>query len=539
MPWWIAVPAAGLGGFLFDLANPDVSIWPLVFPSIFLMLAAWWQQRLGVALLAGLAAGAAFWMPHISWLTLYLGPIPWLALSAVMLLWIGVQGVATALVTRGLRALWGEERRHRLLLLTTQILVVTGVWILREGVQGSWPYGGFAWGRVAHVFADSPMGSLVSWVGFAGLSGVIVLCVAAFVGVAFTIKRSKPPAISLRLLIPAASAIVILTFSALVPTAALQLNGTLRVAAIQGNSKSGIFDDRESGDVFADHVRVTEDFLDEIERSHERVDLIVWPENAGEFGLDTNPLRGREVALLSQRADAQIVVGTVLENTDGTYTNSSIVWGPQGQQDPTDTSRYDKRFPVPFAEYMPNRAFFHALVPDLVDLVQLEYIPGTTSPVLPVNTNVGSVLAGIAICFDIIFDDQAVRMVGDGAEIILAQSNNADFGRTDENVQQLQIARLRSIETGRAVVNISTVGTSAIIAPDGTNLATIPAFTEGAVVTDVPLVSGTTPALRFGMLISGFWMVVGGAGLVAGTYGLWRTRPISSSRTRRASHVGV
>ncbi|QNN63846.1 apolipoprotein N-acyltransferase [Leucobacter denitrificans] len=521
MPWWIAVPLAALGGWCFDLANPDTSVWPLVFPSVLLILAAWWQQRPGVAMLAGLAAGSAFWLPHISWLTLYLGPIPWLALSTVMVAWFVLQGLCTAWATRGIRTLpW--FRRRPTWLLVAQALTVAGVWVLREGVQGVWPYGGFPWGRVAHVLAESPLSALVSWVGFAGLSAVIVVVCAAVVGGSISVFPCTSSA--WRAFIPAGVAVAILAAATLIPVASLPNHESLRVAAIQGNSKSGIFDDRENGDVFADHVRATEELLDALEVDNEHVDVIVWPENAGEFALTDNPLRGREVALLSKRADAQIVIGTVLADPDGSYTNSSVVWGPTGQQQPKETSRYDKRFPVPFAEYMPNRDFFHALVPDLVDLVQLEYRTGTTPTVMPVDTQFGDVLAGIAICFDIIFDEQAENMVQEGAELILAQSNNADFGRTDENVQQLQIARLRAIETGRAVVNISTVGTSAIIAPDGHDIATIPAFIEGAVVADVPLVSGSTPALRYGATISLVWMLIGGAGLLAGGVGLFRLR---------------
>ncbi len=521
LPWWIAVPLAALGGWCFDLSNPDTSVWPLVFPGVLFILAGWWQQKLGVAMLAGLAAGAAFWLPHISWLTLYLGPIPWLALSTVMIAWFVVQGLTTAWVTRGLReSRWLRQRP--VFLLVTQALTATGVWVLREGVQGTWPYGGFPWGRLAHVLADSPFASLVSWLGFAGLSAVVVVVCSAVVGGSFSVLQSQSAA--WRNLIPGVVAVTVLLAATLIPVASLPSHETLRVAAVQGNSKSGIFDDRENGDVFADHVRATEELLDTLEAEHERVDMIVWPENAGEFALTDNPLRGREIALLSQRANAQIVIGTVLADPDGSYTNSSVVWGPNGQQQPKAASRYDKRFPVPFAEYMPNRDFFHALVPELVDLVQLEYRTGTTPTVMPVDTRLGDVRSGIAICFDIIFDEQAEHMVRDGAELILAQSNNADFGRTDESVQQLQIARLRALETGRAVVNISTVGTSAIIAPDGRDLATIPSFTAGAIVADVPLVTGSTPAMRYGAAISLVWMLIGGAGLFAAGASLLRLR---------------
>ena len=71
----------------------------------------------------------------------------------------------------------------------------------------------------------------------------------------------------------------------------------------------------------------------------------------------------------------------------------------------------------------------------------------------------------------------------DGAEVYMFQTNNADFRGTDENLQQLAFARMRAIETGRAVVNLSTVGTSQVIAPDGTTIDGLPAGEAGHLLT--------------------------------------------------------
>ncbi len=81
------------------------------------------------------------------------------------------------------------------------------------------------------------------------------------------------------------------------------------------------------------------------------------------------------------------------------------------------------------------------------------------------------------------------------------QTNNADFRDTDENLQQLAFARMRAIETGRSVVNLSTVGTSQVIAPDGTTIDGLPAGEAGHMLTDVPLRTGLTPAV-----IAGAWV---------------------------------
>lgn len=516
--WWFAVPAALLGGIFLDIASPSVEWWPAGILGAALVIASVWQQRAVAGLLLGMVAGASFWLPHISWLTLYLGPVPWLGLAVVMIFWFALFGLLAAVATRGLAGL----RVPKWVILFAQSFTVAGLWVAREQVQSTWPYGGFAWGRLAHTQADGPLVALVSWLGFAGLSGLLALLSALLVAALLNAGR---PVARLAVALGTVGSVVLLSF---VPTAALEQQGSLRIAAVQGNSKSGIFDDRENGDVIRDHIETTASLIEELNRSGETIDLIVWPENSGEFQLPEQTYRALELQRLSRAAGAPILVGTILQDADGTYTNSSLVFDADG-----DTGlRYDKRRPVPFAEYMPNRAFFRSLAPELVDLVQLDYRFGQRSTVLPIETGAGEVDAGIAICFDIIFDDHAVAMIQDGAQVILAQTNNADFGRTDESAQQLQIARLRAVETGRALVNISTVGTSAVVLPDGSLSSTLTPFTAGVMVEEIPLIHGATPAIQFGSAIAAIWMTVGALGCAIGLIVRFRTRSLVSTSTR-------
>ena len=78
------------------------------------------------------------------------------------------------------------------------------------------------------------------------------------------------------------------------------------------------------------------------------------------------------------------------------------------------------------------------------------------------------------------------------------ETNNADFGRTDESFQQAALARLRAIETGRAVVNISTVGLSVVYLPNGQIVDQVPTFEPAHMVIDVPLRNSLTPAMIVG-----------------------------------------
>ena len=509
-----ALPLAVFGGFMLDLASPSANLWPLAFPAVAFVLAAVWQQSAKAGALLGAVAGAAFWMPHISWLTTYLGPVPWLALSVFMTAWFSVMGAAIAFTTGALTRLPWLQHRPALHPLVLSV-AVTAIWVTREQIQTSWPYGGFSWGRVVFTQSESPFAESVSWIGLAGLSAVMVFTMSLIVATLGKARpgatRSAPEDHSANTRFAAlATALVVLILSALAPAAVTgtEADRTLRVAGIQGNAKAGIFDDRESGDVIRSHINATRDYLAAVQSGHAQgADVLVWPENSAEFDVRENLTNYREVASLARQAQAPIVIGSILRDTATTFDtgsgeatdhdlffNSALVMTPDG----TLTERYDKINPVPFGEYMPHRAFYRALAPDLVDLVQLDYQPGTKSSVVDISGNA----TGLAVCFDITFDRHTTEMIGDNAEIVYALTNNADFGQTDESVQQLAITRLQAIAMGRSLVNVSTVGTSEILAPDGSTLAAIESFVPGAVVAEVPIVSATTPAMRFGHIVT-------------------------------------
>jgi apolipoprotein N-acyltransferase len=108
--------------------------------------------------------------------------------------------------------------------------------------------------------------------------------------------------------------------------------------------------------------------------------------------------------------------------------------------------------------------------------------------------------AGTLICFEIAEDSILRELTLSGAQVILSQTNNADFGYSDETYQQAAIARLRAIETGRAIVNISTVGLSAIYLPNGKVLSQVEWYTPAAMIESVPLYSGVTPGVLVGLV---------------------------------------
>jgi apolipoprotein N-acyltransferase len=489
----VALLVALAAGPVLDAGFPDRDWWPLTFLGIGLVLWALIGRSAGGGFLVGLVAGLSFYLVHIQWASLFLGLLPMVALSTLEALFFALGGMAISLAYRWVPRIW-RSTYARLLFLP---LVVAGLWTAREAIASVWPYGGFAWGRVALSQSESPFAALFGWLGVSGVSFAMVFLVAVVV----ECLRLRSADRIVRGAVAVGLAAVILA----IPAFPVVTDGTLRVAAVQGNGKAGYFDVRERGDLLEAQLDATMPLI----RAGETADVVLWPEGA----TDDSPLDSRRTAqafdYVSESFDAPLVAWAVTTREPGAterYYNTSILWKHgEGQLD-----FYDKKHPVPFGEYVPDRAFWRPFAPDLIDLIGREYTPGTTDTVIDID----GVLAGVNICFDIVDDQILTDSVDEGAQVIFAQSNTADFGRTDESVQQLAIARVRAIELGRSVVNIATVGTSAIIAPDGSTLDRLPTFEAGAMVDDVPLSTVTTAAALLGRQIE--WLVsgVGVLGLV-------------------------
>lgn len=501
LPLWAALVVAAASGPILDGAFPDKNVWPLAFVGMALVLVTLIRRRAGSALLVGFVGGASFYFVHIEWASLFLGPLPMSALAVLQSLFVAAGCLAITLAYRWVpRAFPGPLGRLGLL-----PAAVGGLWTAQEAWSAVWPYGGFSWGRVGMSQVDSPLAPLFAWIGISGVSFVIVLVVAASIE-AVRLVGTDP---LVRTTVPVAMLTVLLVVPAW-PVPSAETASSIRVAAVQGNGKAGYFDKRERGDLLQAQLDATAPLF-----GTTGVDVVLWPEGSSDYSPLDDAYTAAAFDLVSEELDAPFVTWAVTERDGKTY-NTSILWrAGEGMID-----FYDKKHPVPFGEYIPDRAFWRPFAPDLIDLISREYTPGTTDMVFDVD----GVLVGINICFDIVDDQLLTESVEQGAQVIFASSNNADFGRTDESAQQLAIARIRAIELGRSVVNISTVGLSAVIAPDGSIVAELPWFTAGSIVEDVTLSTTITPAVVAGRQVEWFVSLLALGALVVSGLAVRRRR---------------
>ena len=468
------LPLAVVGGLVSSLAMPREDIWPLIFVSVAMILVSIRSLGFWSATGIGFFAGLAFYMSQVEWLSLYLGPVPWIALSVMEALIFAVGSGAIAIVWS-----WTGRLRKSFYRNSFVALAIATLWTAREWIAINLPYGGFPWSRVAQALSESFLSQLVYFVGISGLTFVSVFMTVA---VLLTLEAGKI-ALKANALGLAASVLALATaWLFIVPTAAE--SGELTVAAVQGNANAGLFANAEKGTFLRNHIEATA-LLDSHPMKDE-IDFIVWPENASDLNPQANQIAMAQVQSVVSTYKVPLILGAITQSQD-VYFNSSLYYDEQGNQ----IDQYDKKRPVPFAEYVPDRQFWNQLAPDLIGLVSRDYAFGTRDGIFELGAN----QLGVLICFEIAIDDIGRELVAGGAQVILSQTNNADFGRSDETFQQAALARLRAIETGRTVVNISTVGVSRIFLPNGQIISELPIFEPGIMVEKVPLRTAITPAM--------------------------------------------
>lgn len=472
--WTVLLAVAG--GLVTETAFPGKSWWPMAYVGVALLLLALRRDSARWALVVGFLYGLAFFLPHLWWANEAVGqPIGWIALSVAEAGAIALFGAAWAWARR---APWLTYRPW------AQIITVAVVWVAVEQARGRWPFGGFPWGALAFSQTDAPLLRLAPIGGTTLVSAtVVVLSALIAVGLQAAYRRRLRRAAT-------ASALIAITLGALslVALETTSESGALRIGAVQGNVPTrGAEAMSQARAVAANHATGTKTLVDQVGRG--ALDLVIWPESASDIDPRTDVDVAATVDSAAQAADAPILLGTQ-RLLPGLRYNDYILWQPsQGSGDVA----YTKQRPVPFGEYIPYRDTFRRIT-SAVDLVRTDMVAGTGPAIVPVPVERLSrtVQVTTAICFEVAFDDILRKGVLAGGELIVIPTNNASFGLTQESTQQLAMSRFRAAEHGRAVVQISTVGVSAVIAPDGTIEQQTGLFTAEEMTSRLPLRTSIT-----------------------------------------------
>ena len=526
--WWESLArllAAPVGGVLLYLACAPRTAWWLA-PIAFALLGAVlrgrrWRTGLGLGVLFGLG----YFVPLLPWIGIYVGALPWLALATLEAVFLGVGCGLIAVASR----------------LPAAPVWAAMLWVATEAGTSRFPFGGFPWGKVAFSQADGPFARLAALGGAPLVGFAVVLTGFALAELVRRLLRrygagplraagikpltpagGAPPSVAgggsrRGWVTPTACLVLPVLVALLIPAWLTGAGGpparTVTVAAVQGNvPRLGLDFNAQRRAVLDYHVRRTLQLADDITAGRvPHPDLVIWPENSSDIDPLLNSDAYAEISAVVDRLGVPVLVGAVLVQPDDVHTtNTALVWAPGVGP----VERNDKRRVQPFGEYLPWRSFFRLLSP-YADKAG-NFVPGHGPGVV----QMAGIPVGVAICWEIAFDDLVNDSVHNGAQLLAVPSNNATFGLSEMTYQQLAMSRLAAVEHDRAVVVAATSGVSAIIAPDGSELARTPVFAPAALVERVPLRTTTTLATRLGAVPE--WILTA-AGLVA--FGVaWRRR---------------
>ena len=515
------VLAAALAGLAVTAAFPPIGLWWAAPVGIAVLLGSLQGRGTGAGAGLGLVFGLAFFAPLLHFTAVAMGnPIGWVALTLVQALYTAALGAAWALVGR-LPALAGGPGALRAAAVRTVSFTV--LWCGVEELRSSWPWGGFPFGRLAFAMADAPMLPFAAYGGSVGLTLLVVLIGACvFEAVNAVRTRALLPA-----LVASACAGLALAAPHALPVHTAAEDGTLRVGAVQGNVAKDFEDAfNRALEVTGNHAQATDQLAADV--GSRSLDVVIWPENAADLDPRTHRSTADMIESSAQAVGAPIMVGAVLFEDDVRY-NDMVVWTPgQGAG-----SYYRKHRPVPFAEYVPLRDLIRRATAE-VDRIGTDMAPGTGPQTLTVHaaTQDRDVALAMGICFEVAYDDMLRDGVRQGGEMIVIPTNNASFLTSSEAAQQLAQGRVQAVVHGRSVVQVSTVGITAIISPRGVVEQQTRPYTQAALVADVGLRTSTTTADALGSwpgrVLSGSAAALVAAGIVSEA--VRRLRPAGSRR---------
>lgn len=483
-------------------AFPALSIWPLMIPSLALLVFV-------IDRVAPLRGGlyAAFWamvflMPHISWMQIATDGtlLAWVALAAAQAFFVGLWGASfSALGTWSWsRTLWG------------QVLGGSLLWVTFEELRSRVPFGGFPWGKLAYPQVDSPM-IFYAPLGGEVLVAFLVMASAILLRRALALKEPLAPSPWARL--GALGIVALIAFGPVffrLPNA--QQEGSVSIGVVQGNVEVPA-DETFSipGKVTGNHLAETLKLLE----SGAAPEVVFWGENATDldprYFIETKKL----VLEASDAAKVPLVIGIMERDGDVRY-NWVGVWypkeGPQQSGFATETL-YGKQHPVPWGEYIPFRALTLKLATAAAQIA-VDMVPVDNPGYMEIELNDGRILpVAVGICFEVAYEPIIAEGVRLGGQLIYVPTNNVHFDDSPESLQQLQMLQFRAAEFSRSGIQVSTNGVSGIVRPDGSILASTPMQVAGHLQAEVPLRSTITMAARLGESLS--WAVIFGGGALA------------------------
>ncbi|MEO0411109.1 MAG: apolipoprotein N-acyltransferase [Pseudomonadota bacterium] len=354
-------------------------------------------------------------------------------------------------------------------------LALAMAWTLAEVARG-FILTGFPWNPVGALWATVlPMAQFASVAGVFGLSLVTMLMVG-LVGASLT--GSMPPRGRILTALLAGSVFLGLwSFGAWrIPQGPSAVQGGIELVLVQANIAQK---DKWDRGLLESHLRNHIELSQSATVSPDARKIVIWPETAYPYLIDTSPASQRELQRQLGEETTLFFGANRLVGQRGQETARNALFVLRGG---ALVARYDKSHLVPFGEYVPYGGLLKQLgVGTLVDALA-GFVPGPGPTILEID---GLPLVAPLICYEGIFPSM-VTALEVRPDWILNISNDAWFGASAGPYQHMNLALMRAIEHGAALVRSTGTGISAVFDPYGRMIASLELDEKDALVSKLP-----------------------------------------------------
>ena len=374
------------------------------------------------------------------------------------------------------------------------LVAAPAAWVIVEWLRG-WLLSGFPWMSLGYSQVDSWLGGWATVFGVYGVSAMLVFSAAAIV--VAILRRGLQQWLAL--------AIIVIPWIGGAMLKSVEWTETAGPAITSTLIQAGVSQDKKW---LPEQRGPTMQFYRDATQRAQDSSLVVWPEVAIPSVTDRVEPYIQSLEAVS-RHNAQTILFGILERdtergSNSIYNSVILVDGERRQV-------YRKRHLVPFGEYFP----VPATVREWMRMMSLPYSDlsaGAAEQPLLVTAD-GTELA-VAICYEDAYNAEQLYALP-AAGLLINVSNDAWFGDSIAPHQHLQIARMRSLEVGRAAIRATNTGISAFIGADGELLESGAQFDAVIMTRDLEPRRGSTPYVTGGnrsivilclVIVAGFWL---------------------------------
>ena len=493
---WISIISLFIGALL-PLAFSPFNIYSIAFiiPAILLFL--WKNTSPRKALVTGWLFGLGFFGIGTSWIFISIhrfGNSSTILAALITFLFVAMLAFYPATLGYVFRKCFSRFSDAKKCL-----LVFPALWVIWEYARCEF-FSGFPWLLLGYAQLTTPLQGLAPIVGIYGLS----LATTAISGALVLLATKQSRFIKI---------ICFVVIFGLIGSGWIlkdhvwtkPIGLPLKVSLIQGNIPQSVKWD-------ASYVMQNINIYKNLTFDHFSSELIVWPEGAFPVYAQDAKTFIRQLGQLAKKNNSNIIFGVPIENGTEYYNGVLLIGDNNGQ--------YLKQHLVPFGEYTPLSDIFGKIMTYFkIPMSGFSRGPKNQAalkikienPPQPPFSKVGSsftrptpqsslfkaernIRIAPFLCYEIAFPNQVLHSA-EKSELLLTLSDDSWFGKSIALPQHLQMAQMRSLETGRFQLLSTNTGITAFISPFGKIIKGAPIDQRIVITDDVQPMTGKTPLM--------------------------------------------